>query len=104
MSSQRPRVLNKRTDVIPPSAKYCGRGSKWGNPFTHLKGKTLATFVVNSRDEACEAFEHWFHQQPELVAALPELRGHDLVCYCAPQRCHCHTLIKLANPDLTFDF
>ena len=28
-----PKVLNKRTDTIPFDAKYCGRPSKWGNPF-----------------------------------------------------------------------
>ena len=28
-----PKVLNKRTDTIPPDAVYVGRPSKWGNPF-----------------------------------------------------------------------
>ncbi len=31
--SDQPRVLNKRTDTIPPSAVYVGRPSKWGNPY-----------------------------------------------------------------------
>ena len=26
--------------------------------------------------------------QPKLLAALPELRGRDLVCWCAPLPCH----------------
>jgi hypothetical protein len=31
------------------------------------------------------------------MAALHELRGKDLVCWCAPERCHAWVLIKLAN-------
>ena len=27
------KVLNKRTDVIPPDAVYVGRPTKWGKPF-----------------------------------------------------------------------
>ena len=104
MSQRTPRVLNKRTDAIPPDATYCGRGSKWGNPFTHLTGKTLAQYHVGSRHEAVSAHAEWFSQQSELIAALPELTGRDLVCFCHPLPCHCHTLIKLANPDVVFDF
>jgi hypothetical protein len=31
------------------------------------------------------------------VAALHELRGKNLVCWCAPERCHAEVLIELAN-------
>ena len=30
---------------------YCGRGSVWGNEYTHLRG-TTAKFVVDSREVA----------------------------------------------------
>lgn len=33
------------------------------------------------------------------MAALHELTGRDLVCWCAPLRCHCETLLRLANPE-----
>jgi hypothetical protein len=31
------------------------------------------------------------------MAALPELRGKDLVCWCAPDACHADVLLELAN-------
>ncbi len=39
---------------------YIGRPSKWGNPFTHIdNGKTLAKYIVSSREEAIEKYEEW---------------------------------------------
>jgi len=34
------------------------------------------------------------------MAALPELRGQDLVCWCAPEACHGDILLELANAPL----
>ena len=31
------------------------------------------------------------------MAALPELRGKDLVCWCAPLACHGDLLLRLAG-------
>ena len=39
----------------------------------------------------------WIVRQPSLIAALHELSGKNLVCWCAPQRCHAEVLIELAN-------
>ena len=51
------RVVNKYKE---PYDVYIGRGSKWGNPFTHISDKkTKADFVVNSRDEAIESYREW---------------------------------------------
>ena len=46
-------------------------------------------------------YHRWLLQQPNLLAALPELRGKDLVCWCAPERCHGDILIELANTGPT---
>lgn len=97
MSQSTPRVLNKRTDTIPADAVYIGRPSKWGNPFTHLRGKSLAQFQVETVAQAVDAHRDWLLQQPELIAALPELRGKHLVCWCKPGPCHGDILLKLAN-------
>lgn len=35
--------------------------------------------------------------QPDLMGALEELRGRDLVCWCAPLACHGDVLADLAN-------
>jgi uncharacterized protein DUF4326 len=35
--------------------------------------------------------------QSALMQALDELRGRDLVCWCAPLACHGDVLVELAN-------
>lgn len=98
-----PRVLNKRVHGIPEGAVYVGRPSPWGNPYSHMEG-TLAKFKVASRDEAVDAYEHAllrkFERDPDAKRRLKEeLRGKDLVCWCAPQRCHAGVLLKYANEE-----
>ncbi len=86
----KPKVLNKKTDTIPPSAVYVGRPSKWGNPF--IMNKYL------SRIEVIERYKTHLRGSAELRTSLNELRGKDLVCWCAPQPCHADVLLELANP------
>lgn len=87
-------VVNKHHKV--PYDVYVGRGSKWGNPFTHMEG-TQAEFVVGSRNEAVESYREWIKEQPELLASLHELKGKVLACYCHPQSCHGHVLAELTD-------
>lgn len=76
------------------------RSSKWGNPYTHIKDrKTLAVYVVSTRAEAIECYEKWLRAQPDLMAALPTLKGKVLGCWCAPLPCHGDVLSRLANGD-----
>jgi len=72
-----------------PFDVYIGRPSKWGNPFVIGKDGT--------RDEVIEKYEAWLRTQPALLAALPELRGKTLGCWCAPQACHGDVLARLAE-------
>jgi hypothetical protein len=85
------KVLNARkVGKLPLHGRlYIGRPSKWGNPF--VIGRD------GSRDEVIAKYRAWLTAQPELMATLGELRGHDLVCWCAPQACHGDVLIELAN-------
>ena len=96
-------VKNKRTH-IPQVGKvdiYCGRGSVLGNPFSHKEG-TSAKFVVESRDEAVEAYRAYFKTQMETnTELLNEMRRIfkiakknevNLVCYCYPLPCHCNVI------------
>lgn len=42
---------------------------------------------------------HWW-QRAEILRHLPELRGRDLCCWCAPEfACHIDVLLDLANGD-----
>lgn len=84
-----PRVLNKKTDRIPPGAVYCGRPSPFGNPF--VIGRD------GSRADVIAKYEAWLTRQPALLARLPSLKGRDLACWCAPLPCHCDVLLRLAN-------
>jgi hypothetical protein len=80
-----------------PFDVYIGRPSRWGNPYSHLARGTKARFVVATREQAIEAYELYLVGCPELVAALPELRGKVLGCWCAPKPCHGDVLVRLAN-------
>lgn len=85
-------VINKHHGNVPADAVYIGRGSPWGNPFSHMEG-TTAFYKVNTREEAIEAYKHWFLRQTDLFLRLKELRGKTLVCYCSPKSCHGDILI-----------
>jgi hypothetical protein len=84
-----PQVLNQRRDGRPDGSVYIGRPSKWGNPF--VIGKD------GSRAEVILKYENWICQSM-LVGQLDELKGKDLVCWCAPAGCHGDVLLRLANP------
>lgn len=95
-----PKVLNKHTDQYRLGDIYIGRGSKWGNPFTHLKHLGGSLILVDSRDEAIECYKNWFLSQPELIAAAKkELKNKNLLCFCKPLPCHGDFLLELANSD-----
>jgi len=96
-------VVNKRTHIAQKGTVdvYCGRGSVLGNPYTHKQG-TKAKFIMESRDEAVEEYRNYFKTQMETNAEfLAEMRRiyrvarqHEvnLVCYCAPLKCHCNVI------------
>lgn len=75
---------------------YIGRGSKWGNPFSHKKG-TLASFVVKNRKEAIDKYEEYLLGNAELMDSLRELKGKTLGCFCKPKSCHGDILAKYAD-------
>lgn len=77
---------------------YIGRGSKWGNPYTHLPSK-IAEYQVRTRRESIIKYYEWIQGQPSLLAAIPELLGHKLGCYCSPHLCHGDILALLADTE-----
>lgn len=64
------------------------RTTEWGNPYEIGKD--------GDRNQVCDKFEEYILGDPELLARLPELRGKLLLCWCHPDRCHGHTLARLA--------
>lgn len=89
-----PRIFNQRHLPIPPDAVRVDRGTKWGNPYV------MRDHSDAERNRVCNQFESLMLKQPGFVAAVKaELRGKDLVCWCAPKRCHAETLMRIANED-----
>jgi hypothetical protein len=68
---------------------YIGRPSKWGNPF--VVGEH------GERGKCIALYERWLCENEALIAALDELCGLVLGCWCAPRACHGDVLARLAN-------
>jgi hypothetical protein len=88
-----PRVVHCKKEEFDV---YVGRGSKWGNPYSHKEG-TLAEEVVGSRREAIEKFEKHLLSNEDLMSSLAELKGKTLGCWCKPKSCHGDILLKYSN-------
>lgn len=82
---QRSLVVHCKQD---PYDVYIGRPSKWGNPFE--------VGVDGTREQVIDLYEQWLLEQPDLLAALDELTGKTLGCWCAPRPCHGEVLTRLA--------
>jgi len=92
------RIVNKYKEIPEGTNVYCGRGSSLGNPFI-MKGLT-------DRDRVCDAYEHYFYRFVEVIrdkgmlnqlneiTKLAKEGDVNLVCFCAPKRCHCETIKK----------
>jgi hypothetical protein len=72
-----------------------GRGTPLGNPF-YMADESM-------RDEVCDKYEAYFHAEVKKQGAFRDevIRLYKLVksgksinlqCYCAPKRCHGHTI------------
>lgn len=86
-----PRVYNKSTNKnIPVDAVFVGRPSEFGNPF--IVG------IHGVRGECCDLFDDLVDNDPLFEQRIiDELEGKDLVCFCAPRRCHADRLLRTAN-------
>jgi hypothetical protein len=87
-----PKVYNKKDGNIPADAVYVGRPTKWGNPYIIGAGRD------GTRKEVIRLYKILLDDNPEIKdAARQELRGKDLVCWCAPHKCHADVLMEIAN-------
>ena len=84
-----PSVRKKGNVPNGNASVYIGRPSKWGNPFPMGEEK--------DREQVIARFEQYLMDSPELLAQIGELKGKDLVCFCAPKACHGDILLRLAN-------
>lgn len=94
-----PKVWNKRDPNVPADAVYVGRPTKFGNPFSigQLSPIDPALGLLD-RAEVIRHFMALVAANPDFRTAIrQELRGKDLVCWCAPEACHADILLEIAN-------
>jgi hypothetical protein len=85
-----PKVYNKKNKNVPKEAIYVGRPTDWGNPY----------FIGRDGDrrEVVDKYARWITSNTSLCErARRELKGKDLVCWCAPEACHADVLLEIAN-------
>lgn len=95
---RRVQLSRKKGWRMPENTVKVSRPGKWGNPF-RADGKPF------EREAAVATFRAWMgmdtHKAEKLRAALLELRGKNLACWCAPdQPCHADVLLELANDSV----
>lgn len=97
---------------MPPNTVNVARPSKWGNRWRvgdvaqrFSKEKICETFTIETQEQAVACFREEMEQHlanpkaaPCVIAALHELRGKNLACWCDLSRpCHRNVLLDLAN-------
>lgn len=87
---------------------YIGRGGYYGPRYgrlPHSKWHNPFPLTDHSREESLRLYEAYVRARPELMAALPELRGKTLLCWCRPDTgfpegreiCHGQVLARLCE-------
>lgn len=81
-----------------------GKGSKWGNPFSHLIN-SLALVKVDTVDEAVDNHKKWLRgeikidiEPPTREEIIAELENRIIGCFCdKDERCHVDNYIEIIN-------
>jgi hypothetical protein len=86
-----PKVLNKRDlgGSEPPNSIYIGRPGPLGSPFV--------IGIHGNRKKCIEKHINFVLESPAILTRVRQLKGLDLVCWCAPEPCHGDFYLKLAN-------
>jgi uncharacterized protein DUF4326 len=87
-----PRVLKRKNffEPLPKGSKLVARPSRWQNPFKIGEDGTREEVIRKYRT-------HVLAKIKSSELDVSELRGKNLVCYCAPLPCHADVLLELAN-------
>jgi hypothetical protein len=100
------RILIKNKKTYSGLGSYVGRPSPLGNPYSHLKSRTLAQFQTNSLQESLDKYEIWLDEQLRdswshasrefecLLTTLKLVGELILICWCAPHPCHAEIIKK----------
>lgn len=99
---QRKRIKGYR---MPEGSVYVGRGTRWGNPFVVGKDGTAEECLAKYAEHMLPyrhmtgTIEKFYQSEANLEDMIANLKGKDLVCWCALEDEHCHAdwLIYMAN-------
>jgi hypothetical protein len=86
------KILNvhKCTEAELDNGVYVGRGSIYGNPFRIGRD--------GSRKECIQKYKEKILGDAAFLTFIKmNLRGKDLICFCAPLPCHAEVLAEIAN-------
>lgn len=102
-----PHITTVRNLRDTKEGVYIGRGSYYGNPFSHLENTKFLTVKVGSREEAVQAYEDWLNgvaysevepeRQKIILSRIEELKNQTLLCFCYPKSCHGDVLIRFLD-------
>jgi uncharacterized protein DUF4326 len=84
---------------MPANAVYVGRPTKWGNEYVvGTLSHDDPPIPLSAEDAVALYWEFQIDQMRNDGIDFNELRGKDLVCWCAlDQPCHADVLLELAN-------
>lgn len=93
------RVVNLRRESYDV---FIGRGSEFGNGYTHRLSMHLSVIaVVDTVEEAIERYrvDLWKRLQTDddFLHRVASLYGRTLGCYCKPRPCHGDVLVSAAR-------
>lgn len=106
---RRVQLSRKRGWRMPENTVKVTRPGFWGNPFivsTKMRpgaGSGARYICVPTAEDAVDCYREMLsieggETSDALRAALPDLRGKNLACWCAlDQPCHADVLLELAN-------
>jgi hypothetical protein len=87
-------------DVYIGRGKYLDKPCGFGNPYTHIKGGTLAGHVVGSRAEAVAMYRRYANEDKGLLERIRGLKGKVLGCWCGKdEECHGDVIIEIAEGE-----
>ncbi len=91
---QRQRTKGWRT---PENSRYCGRPTKYGNPFRVGRyGRNTAMQLFDAMLANPELRKEYMYPSDEEIKR--ELKGVDLSCFCKLyENCHVDRLLKISN-------
>lgn len=118
-------VVNKHWHKPTEDDVYCGRGSPFGNPYSHLPSKFADVIKVGTREESIKRYEAWYAERTALnptksdsgytlsvrdvdgismahfllVRRVLDGKNTNLVCFCAPHACHCDVIKRRVEED-----